>query len=99
MRIKNKTTGLEYEVTAADWDIIASRGDARKYTVLSTTGPLPEHDFDQEATDFKSLVRKANAAFTEERYEDAKSLFLEAQDIKTTKLIERKLKEIEEKFS
>ena len=97
MRIKNKKTSLEYEVTPEEWELITARGDSRKYTILSHGAPLPADN--PEVADYKALMRKADTAFKEERFHDAQSLYVEAQQIKDSKLIQKKLSELEKILS
>ena len=98
MRIKSKKTELEFTVTEEDWNAITERGDARKYIVLSkatkTAPPVNE-----DVADVKQIMRSASTAMKEERYEDAKSLYLEAKEIKETPLVLKKLAELDKLMS
>lgn len=97
MKIKSKKTGLVHVVEDGVWEKIKKRGDATKYIIVSNAQTNVEKiPNEAKQADHKTLVKEGLEAFNAMELEKAQALYLQAQDIKKTDSVEKKLVEIDD---
>ena len=94
MIIKGKTTGKTQSVSAKVWEMMITKGLARNFDIVSA-GPESTPKTVENA-DYKTIVADGLRAFKEERFEDARTLLTQAQDIRHSPAVARKLEKIPE---
>lgn len=94
MIIKGKTTGRTQSISVNVWEMMVTKGLARNFDIVSAGPESTPKTVEQ--SDYKTIVADGLRAFKEERFVAARTLLTQAQDIKHSPAVSRKLAQIPE---
>ena len=90
MKIANKKTGREYEVTSQDWELMGEKGMQSRFKIVEGK-PSTEAPKEAATVDRSALVAAAKVNYEEGKLDEAIAQLEQAQAMKPTQAVGKTL--------